>query len=299
MKVMGAMKGTAMKSLLLAGLALALSSTALLAVETMAKKPINNDMIVGGKAASGNKWPWQVFIVMQVPGTDNASVCGGSLISKSWVLTAAHCFGNDIAPVIGYGNTKVDQLKWAKTSKVIVHKGYNGETHENDIALVKLAEPIEYGEGVNRATLATPDFYATLPGKKGIVTGWGATVDKEAFNKSFPDTELDQNFLQPNDLQEVQVPIQSLEKCRANYEKGTGLYVPDGQMCAGLKVGGKDSCHGDSGGPLVVATKESPSGYAQVGIVSWGVGCAKPSLFGAYTRVDYYNDWITENVSAN
>jgi Trypsin len=197
MKVMGAMKGTAMKSLLLAGLALALSSTALLAAETIAKKPINNDMIVGGKAASGNKWPWQVFIVMQVPGTDNASVCGGSLISKSWVLTAAHCFGNDIAPVIGYGNTKVDQLKWAKTSKVIVHKGYNGETHENDIALVKLAEPIEYGEGVNRATLATPDFYATLPGKKGIVTGWGATVDKEAFNKSFPDTELDQNFHGP------------------------------------------------------------------------------------------------------
>ncbi len=282
-----------MKKLILAGLALALCTSAACAADQ--KKPtqaINSDMIVGGKIADANKWPWQVRI-------EGEFLCGGSLISTNWVLTAAHCFTGSLEGKVGYGSSKVDQLKWVNIEKVIVHQAYNGDTHENDIALVKLSEPVEYGQGVARATLGTPQFYETLPGKKATVTGWGYTVDREAFEKAFPDTEISQEFLAPNDLQEVEVPIQNLEKCRANYVKGTGHYVPDGQLCAGLKVGGKDSCQGDSGGPLVVATTSSPSGYAQVGIVSWGVGCAQPSLFGAYTRVDFYNDWIKKTVSEN
>jgi secreted trypsin-like serine protease len=285
-----------MKSLLLAGAMCALITGTAFAAD---KKPIDSNMIVGGKAAEANKWPWQVFIQMPIEGTNDAYNCGGTLISSQWVLSAAHCFTHDIIPVIGFGSNKLDHLKWVKAEKVFSHEGYNGDTHENDIALVKLSEPVEFGPGVARAVLGTPELYATLPGKKGIATGWGAMVDREEFNKAYPDTELDQAFLQPNDLQEVEVPIQNLEKCRTNYTKVSNDYVPDGQLCAGLKVGGKDSCQGDSGGPFMVATDKSPTGYAQVGIVSWGRGCAQPKLFGAYTRVDYYNDWIKKTAAGN
>jgi secreted trypsin-like serine protease len=293
------------KSVLTGAVALALSLHMAPAMAASSTATADTDMIVNGKPAEDHKWPWQIRLFYT--DTDAKGGCGGSIISKQWILTAAHCVVfEDAGQVqfltkgwIGYGSNKLDQLKKVETAAIIPHAEYNPSTHANDIALIKLSEPVEYGDGIGPADLGTEDLYKKLQGTKATVTGWGYTYDIDKFKRNYPGVDVDENVLAPNDLQEVDVPIQDLEKCRANYAELGGIQVPDGQLCAGLKVGGKDSCQGDSGGPLVSRDPSSKKGYRQIGIVSWGIGCAEAKLFGVYTRTDYYLDWIQNTISAN
>ncbi len=266
----------------------------------------DTDMIVNGKPAEDHKWPWQIRMFYSDAADDKGS-CGGSLISKQWVLIAAHCVvvpdNGEIVHVskvmVGYGSNQIDHLTKQVSELVIPHADYDPQTHANDIALIKLSEPVAFGEGIAAVDLGTPELYGKLVGTKATVTGWGYTYDIDKFKRINPGVDVDESVLSPNDLQEVDVPVQDLEKCRANYTSIGGLGVPDGQLCAGLKVGGKDSCQGDSGGPLVAKDPTSKKGYRQVGVVSWGVGCAEAKLFGIYTRTDYYLNWIKTTISAN
>jgi secreted trypsin-like serine protease len=295
-------------SLSLISAALTVAVAIMPATAATAKKnaTINSDMIVGGTMAAANKYPWQVR--MFYDSTDENGGCGGSLISRQWVLIAAHCVSefndsNELvlrqnAYVIGYGSNKLQELKRVDTAMIIPHPGYIPRTNDNDIALIKLASPVEYGDGVASVDLGTPELYQKLVGTKVTVTGWGTVLDTDQFKKANPDVNLPLEFLAPRDLQEVQVPVQDLEKCRANYAE-IGSSVPDGQLCAGRNVGGKDSCQGDSGGPLVARDPTSKNGWRQVGVVSWGVGCAEAKKFGVYTRTDYYLDWIKETIANN
>jgi secreted trypsin-like serine protease len=280
--------------------------TTIVAPLAKATDTANTDMIVGGKTAANHKWPWQVFLFQDQ--NTGWGFCGGSLIGKRWVLTAAHCVvkqddaGGRITretAIIGYGANSLANLKIANSTAIFAHENYNAANHENDIALIKLAEPVELGEGVALAELATAETYKKLAGTKATVTGWGLILDYDKFKSENPTVEIDEKILLPNDLQEVTVPIQDVQKCRENYNQLGGIEVPDGQMCAGLKAGGKDSCQGDSGGPLVWADAGSVAGYRQIGIVSWGVGCAAAKLFGVYTRTDFYSDWIKQTIAQN
>jgi secreted trypsin-like serine protease len=90
-------------------------------------------------------------------------------------------------------------------------------------------------------------------------------------------------------LQEVAVPIVDSTRCQAGYS-GTNVRITANMLCAGLTQGGKDSCQGDSGGPLVV--KGADGKWQQAGVVSFGIGCARPERFGVYTRVANYVPWI-------
>ncbi len=258
---------------------------------------LDTDMIVGGRSADANKWPWQVRLFEDA--ADKSGICGGSLIAKQWVLTAAHCTPGRTSFVIGYGSNKLADLQRVDSALVIPHAGYNPDTMENDIALIKLASPVDYGNGASNVDLASTDFYNTLEGKKVTVSGWGYVFDYSAFQKEFPDTEVDWGLLTPNELQEVEVPVQNFDACRQSYTSQGAGDIPEGQMCAGLKRGGKDSCQGDSGGPLVAANPDNKKGYVQVGVVSWGRGCAQPKLFGIYTRTDYFAGWVKKTISEN
>ena len=275
-------------------LALALTSTAAVAQDANTS---DSDMIVGGWPAKDNEWPWQVRLYENAG--DEWGFCGGSLIDSQWVLTAAHCVPNVTSLVVGYGNVSRDKQKRVDSALVISHPSYNLKGNsDNDVALVKLASPVKFGKGTAKVSLASNDLYKASFGETAYVTGWGMLMEQEKLDKKYPEGKIPWGEFVPMRLMEVDVKIQDLEECRANYGGGVDA-IPTGHLCAGFAPGGKDSCQGDSGGPLVIADPTSKTGWSQLGVVSFGVGCARPQLYGAYTRVDYFRKWIKGVLAAN
>ena len=109
-------------------------------------------------------------------------------------------------------------------------------------------------------------------GTAAVVVGWGVN---DFSNPSQP--------LFPSELNQVSVPVVSTEICNAP-QSYAGL-LGEGQICAGLPQGGRDSCLGDSGGPLMI---RQDGEYKQIGVVSFGRGCAEPNFYGVYTRLEHY-----------
>jgi hypothetical protein len=96
---------------------------------------------------------------------------------------------------------------------------------------------------------------------------------------------------QPGHLMQVDVPIVAASRCAALY--GSEL-IKDFAICAGLEEGGRDSCQGDSGGPLYELSKLNQP--VQIGVVSWGKGCAEAHTYGVYASVGYFENWIRHYV---
>lgn len=254
--------------------------------------------VIGGHAARRGDWPWQVKILAPDPEERGrfAGHCGGALIAPRWILTAAHCFAGGRSGrqelfardlLIVEGQTKVDRVvtiegagkSGLKVETVIVHEDFDRKVFANDIALVKLSEP-----AASRPVLLAGrgDGAIEAAGRPTIVTGWGYTK---------ADHGWDDQYL-PTELQEVQLPIVDRDVCREAYRDSSMRMNPidTRSLCAGFKEGGKDACQGDSGGPLVA---QRPDGrWAQLGIVSWGAGCAEANRYGVYTRVAAFRDWI-------
>nr|AAD00320.1 plasminogen activator sPA [Scolopendra subspinipes] len=229
--------------------------------------------IVGGEAAEPGEFPWQISLQV-VSWYGSYHYCGGSILDESWVVTAAHCVEgmnpSDLRILAGEHNFKKEDgtEQWQDVIDIIMHKDYVYSTLENDIALLKLAEPLDL----------TPTAVGSicLPSQNNqefsghcIVTGWGSV--REGGNS-------------PNILQKVSVPLMTDEECSEYYN------IVDTMLCAGYAEGGKDACQGDSGGPLVCPNGDGT--YSLAGIVSWGIGCAQPRNPGVYTQVSKFLDWI-------
>ncbi|KAK1122606.1 hypothetical protein K0M31_009050 [Melipona bicolor] len=220
--------------------------------------------IVGGETTTIYAAPYQVSLQ-----ENGRHFCGGSIISKHWVLTAGHCATRATSTYrIRAGSTTVHSGgSLHRVKKVIRHKSYSRPkgVPVNDIALLH----IEGSFKLDKSTKPVPLFsgsVASLKGKYALVTGWGTTKSGH-----------------PEKLHKVSVPMVSTSSCKKSYHDYGG--IPKGEICAGVAKGGKDSCQGDSGGPLVVGGK-------LVGIVSWGKGCGTPHYPGVYTDVSYYRKWI-------
>jgi hypothetical protein len=234
-----------------------------------------NAKITGGESTLISKYPWQVYFI------SGDYRCGGSIISNKWIVTAAHCTFDDAGTAIPSSkmfvqvgaNNPVNNSLEGKTyavSQAIVNSGFNSQTLLNDIALLKLADTINFTNATPIKLVTTDDAAAgaTVPGIMSWVTGWGLThVSPQVF---------------PTALQEVQLPI--ISNAQASTVWGT---IPATDLMAGYLNGNKDACNGDSGGPLVVPVFGE---YKLAGIVSWG--SQNCNTYGAYTSVSDMESWI-------
>ncbi|XP_058645485.1 tryptase-like [Onychostoma macrolepis] len=249
-------------------------------LDVCGQAPLNNK-IVGGEAAKAGSWPWQASLRITVDG--GQILCGGSLINKDWVLSAAHCFQGSLGTIRIYlgrqrqsGSNPNEALRTART--VINHPTYNNPRHDNDITLLQLSSSVTFTDYIRPVCLAAAGSKFAA-GTDSWVTGWGT---------------LQSGGVSPNILQEVKIPVVSNSDCDDAYNF---LKITSNMICAGLlNEGGKDSCQGDSGGPLVT---RNGSLWVQSGVVSFGNKCADPKYPGVYARVSQYQDWITANIGSN
>uniref|UniRef100_F6ZZF3 Transmembrane protease serine n=1 Tax=Monodelphis domestica TaxID=13616 RepID=F6ZZF3_MONDO len=232
-------------------------------------------IVMGTSAALTGEWPWQTSLQLK----DAGHQCGGSLISNTWIVTAAHCFQKTKNPkewFVTFGTTIIPPLAKRNVGTIIVHEKYNNITHENDIALLQLAEQIEYSNDIQRVCL--PESYIKLPPQTSVfVTGFGSIVDDGPTQ---------------NILRQARVETISTEVCNRT-DVYNGL-IKKGMLCAGFMEGKVDACKGDSGGPLVYPDHRDI--WYLIGIVSWGESCALPKRPGVYTQVTQYLNWINSKI---
>ena len=220
--------------------------------------------IVGGVQASKGEFP---FIVSLQTGSPR-HFCGGSLIKKNWVLTAAHCVEGGYLKSVAVGlHNQGDTVGVERftVTEIIKNPGWDSNTMQNDFALVHLSGDSKFAP----VALNTRE----LSGSVNFVTaGWGTTSESGGVSKI---------------LMKVSVPLVSQDICSAAYPDA----ITGSMLCAGYAEGGKDSCQGDSGGPLLTG---SGSSRVLAGVVSWGEGCARPDKYGVYSKVNGAIDWINK-----
>jgi len=231
-----------------------------------------NGRIVGGQETEEHEYPWQVGLVSR---NGRSPWCGGTLISSTHVLTAAHCTdgsaASSIRVILGEHNIADSDFNRVDVAEIINHPDYNSGTIDNDYAILRLANPVTFSNEVSPACLPA-DLSATYAGVLATVTGWGT---------------LSSGGNQPTALQEVDVTVTTNEVCNQAYGS-----ITDNMVCAADS--GKDSCQGDSGGPLVAPENGR---QALIGVVSWGRGCAFDGFPGVYARVTEKMSWILANTA--
>lgn len=291
--------------------------------------------VVGGEPAKIDDWPGMASLQLAHASGSAFHLCGATMISETWVLTAAHCVENAktetdangkstvtqyepntdspngmrklglLTVVAGLGDLSEDPTDATfKVTRVVIHPQYTtGSVHQgHDLALLQIggtwtgatAELDGFAAAATRIRSGTDLEVAgygklmeaggaeTVIGKRGAVTAGSLA------------------------LQQASVPAIAPNKCRrtltstiAKYgyqAEFSGLQISnDTHICAG--VGEIDSCTGDSGGPLI--SRNADGVPVQVGIVSWGLGCARPDSPGVYVRVSEYKDWIVSVSSKN
>jgi len=204
-----------------------------------------------------NKYPYATY----------AYGCGASLVAPNVLLCAAHCQGfiskvkigcHDKNQAVG-GDCEEHQV-----AEEVPHPSYNGQTLDNDFMMIRLQTSSSHPTvSLHNGPVNTDEDL--------IVMGWGTTSSGGSLS---------------NKLMEVEVDALSNTECNNKYGSGS---ITDNMICAARSNGSThyDSCQGDSGGPIIMK-----STGAQVGVVSWGIGCANPNYPGVYARVSAKYDWI-------
>ncbi|EDV49803.1 chymotrypsin-2 [Drosophila erecta] len=231
--------------------------------------------VVNGTDSSVEKYPF----VISLRGSTGSHSCGGSIISKQFVMTAAHCTDarRPVDLSVQYGVTTIGAYgpNVVGVKKIIQHERYNPyNNYANDISLLLVEKPFDFN-GINVAPVKLPELAYATPqtnaGGEGVLIGWGLNETG--------------GYLQST-LQEVDLKIYSDAECT---QRHAGSTDPRYHICGGVDEGGKGQCSGDSGGPLIYNGQ-------QVGIVSWSIKpCTVAPYPGVYTKVSQYIDWIRRN----
>lgn len=237
--------------------------------QTKPALPRRSERIVGGTEVNPiGRYPFMVSLQ-----SEWGHFCGASLIDKEWLLSAAHCQGSATHVVIGGHNLYDDshETEIIEVDFEIIHPEYSGYTLQNDVMLIKL-------KGISNYTPVVLDNGndPSLTQHNADVTaiGWGTTSSGGQGSANLLEATMD---------------VVSNTNCENQYGSGS---ITNDMLCAARD--GKDSCQGDSGGPLIMKGSDSLSDV-QVGVVSWGIGCADPNYPGVYARISHFYDWIIAN----
>ncbi|MGB1320989.1 MAG: S1 family peptidase [Vibrio gallaecicus] len=235
--------------------------------------------IINGTEAAEGSWPFIAALVMKDADPYQGQFCGASFIGERYILTAAHCTegleSQDIDVVVGSSDLSASDVEGSRyaVKHIYTHESYVSASSGHDIAVIELSE------AASKVAIPLADQFLRndLPtGESLTVMGWG--------NQN---NQSDQ-FVSSSKLHQVNVPLVSQSVCRTASHP---LYrsIGDDAFCAGFPQGGYDSCQGDSGGPIVVNHGGTTK---QLGIVSWGIGCADENAYGVYTNLSHFTDWI-------
>ncbi|CAB3228647.1 unnamed protein product [Arctia plantaginis] len=220
----------------------------------------NDEKIVGGEETTIPNHPYQAFLKLY-DGEDYYG-CGGSIVSKYYVVTAAHCLARMQKIYLRIGSTqKYSGGTEYETTTFYSHPRYKSPDFDYDVGVVNIPKGMDL-DGTNASTIRLVGFgNDPQDGEDVTLTGWGDTAE---------------NGTSSNILRVVEVPIVNRTRCNEllNYR------ITSRMFCAGTEEGGKDTCQGDSGGPAVI----NSSGQL-AGIISFGFGCGQPNSPGVYTRV--------------
>ncbi|MEU9664065.1 serine protease [Streptomyces bobili] len=242
-------------------------ATALLSAPTAVAAP---QPIVGGSTTTTTAYPF----MMQITDASQNQFCGGTLVSATKVVTAAHCMVGETTGsvrVVG-GRTYLNGTNGtvSRVSKIWIHPDYTDATNGDDVAVLTLSTSMPYTKA-SYVTSSQTSLYAA--GTTARVLGWGTTSASGSSS---------------NQLRTATVPIVSNSSCASSYGSD---FVASDMVCAGYTSGGVDTCQGDSGGPLLI-------GGVLAGITSWGEGCAEAGYPGVYTRLTTFSSLVSAQVNS-
>jgi len=230
-------------------------------------QPLKDRRIIGGDPSQPFQFPWQVVLYR---GDSSSLYCGGSLISSKTVLTAAHCTSYYNTKWVGIpdGSIYYEDIPRIAVKSFTNHPYYDQGADTNyDLAIITLFEEVSWGPGILPICLPHPN--GNYDDVLATVTGWGETFAGDT-----------------GELMRVNVTTMPNHECKEYYSPDD---ITGSMICAWAP--GKDSCWGDSGGPMTTLVQEEAF-YVQIGIVSWGYGCAEPEYPGVYARVANSLYWI-------
>uniref|UniRef100_A0A182SZI9 Peptidase S1 domain-containing protein n=1 Tax=Anopheles maculatus TaxID=74869 RepID=A0A182SZI9_9DIPT len=238
--------------------------------------------VTNGQEATPGQFPYQIALLSNFAG--GTGLCGGSVLTNNYILTAAHCVLSGTTPatggtaIIGAHNRNVEEPSQQRiafsTAGIVAHPAYTPTNIRNDVAVVRLNSPIVFNDRVQPARLPARSDTRQFGGFTGTVSGFGRTSD--ASQATSPVVMFTSN------------PVMTNADCIASWN---AVLIEPQNVCMHGE-GGRSACNGDSGGPLAV----QDGGSLQIGIVSFGsaAGCSigMPSV---YARVSFFLGWIEAN----